>query len=173
MFKRACPGPREGVWCVGRRGEGSALTKRSKGGLCYECRKLLAWNGLVWAESVRRHIRKLQRAGLGPRAISAACDVPQSSISAIVYRERRWVREATAQRILSVTKDAIADGAFVDAAPTMRLVKAMKKAGWTKGCIAQRLGSQSPGLQIGKRGKVKARTAYRVAKLYRELVGEC
>jgi hypothetical protein len=59
VYKRACPGPGGGVWCVGRSGEGSHLRKDSKGGCCRACRELLVWNGDVDATPVRAHLRRL------------------------------------------------------------------------------------------------------------------
>lgn len=165
VYKRACPGPGGGVYCP----RSSHLRKDSKGGVCGVCRELLVWNGNVWAGDVRTHLRKLSRAGVGYKAVAAACDVSKTVLLQVLTGRKKLVRLRTAQRVLAVTKEAIADHALVNAAPTWRLVEQMLEAGLTKGAIARRLGCERAALQIQKT-RVLARTAFAVKRLHAQVM---
>lgn len=162
QYRRACPGPGDGVQCPKR----AHLRKDSKGGVCGYCRGLLVWNGLVDARSARRHLRTLSRRGVGYKSVATATDVSRTVIADILSGRKRQIRARTAKRILAVTPDALADHALVPAKRTWRLVGRLREEGFTKGEISRRLGHKRLALQIGKE-RVLARTALAIEKLYR------
>lgn len=164
-----CPGnPR-----VGSCPRESALRADSVGGICARCRETLLWNGLVPADRVRRHLAKLSKAGVGTKAVAAACDVSRTILVAIQQGRRKRIRATSEEKILGVTVGAAADGAQIDAGPTWKILDALLEAGWTRTELARRLGSEAatPALQI-RRDRVLARTALAVIRLGRELAGE-
>ncbi len=172
LYARACPGPGGGVWCVANGGRGAHLRKDSKGGVCRACREILVWNGDVDAAPVRAHLRKLSRQGVGYKSVAEACDVAASVLAAVLRGEKHAVRKRTADRVLAVTRDAAADHACIDACPTWKLILEMRlEAGLTRGEIAQRLGRETPALQLRK-GRVLARTALEVRRLHAEVMRE-
>ncbi len=167
------------MWCVGRRGEGSHLRKDSKGGCCRACREYLVWNGDVDAGPMRTHLHKLSRQGVGYKAVADACDVSHTVLAEVLSLRKKAVRKRTADRVLAVTKDALADHACVDAGPTWKLIRELLAVPTLDGTgrmfsraeIARRLGYESPALQL-RRGKVLAVTALRVRNLHAKLMAE-
>lgn len=161
VYRRACPGV-EGAPCPTR----SHLRKDSKGGVCGGCRVLLVWNGLVDAAPVRKHLRRLSRAGVGYKSVAIAADVGRTTLAGILSGKKTRIRKRAAQRVLAVTAEAVADHALVDAAATWRLIEKLLARGFTSAELARRLGMKTPAIQIGKR-QVLARTALAVERLYR------
>ncbi len=161
VYRRACPG-------IGRRPcpIRAHLRKDSKGGVCCVCRERLVWNGLVSAKRARTHLGELSAAGVGYKAAGIACDVGHTVIAEIISGRKRKIRQSTETRILSVTGEAIADHALVDAAPTWALLEELIARGFTRAELARRLGFTTLALQF-RRGKVLARTALAVERLYR------
>lgn len=158
IYARACPG--YGGPCPTR----SHLRKDSKGGLCEGCRKRLAFNGIVSAERARAHLVELSKAGVGRRAVAAACDVGESAIAAIAAGEQTQLRAETERRILAVDAGAAADHAVVRGAPTWAAIRELRRLGWSKARISRAIGNNGLALQIRKR-RVLARTALAVAQL--------
>lgn len=159
-YARACPGV-DGKPCS----MGAHLRKDSKGGICRACRERLVWNGLVSARGARRHLRRLSAAGVGRRAVGAACDVGDTLLTEVIAGRKRFIRAAVARRILSVDARAIADSAIVSAGRTWAILDELLARGWTKADLARRLGMKRPALQFGTR--VLARTALAVERLHR------
>lgn len=128
------------------------------------------WNGLVDAGPARQHILKLSRAGVGYKLVADSASVARSIVAKVKSGERRQIRALSAKRILSVTTDCRGDSALVSAAQTWRLLRLLLDEGYTRRALAQMLGStaRTPSLQI-RRDRVTARTAARVAALYRRL----
>lgn len=158
FYARACPGI-DGP-CPTR----SHLRKDSKGGICRGCRIRLSFNGLVPAERARAHLLELGAAGVGRRAVSAACDVAASKLMEIRSGRQLQLRADTERRILAVDVGATADAAVIGAAPTWRAVRELQRMGWTKSGISRALGNEKAALQLGKR-HVLARTALAVKQL--------
>lgn len=163
IYRRACPG-------VGRRPCPilAHLRKDSKGGVCSVCRERLVWNGLVSTRRARKHLAVLSAAGVGYKTVGAACDVGHTVLAEIISGRKRKIRQSTEARVLSVTAEAIADHALVDAGPTWALLNELVARGFTRAEIAQRLGFTTLALQF-RRNRVLARTALAVGKLYRSL----
>src|SRR5581483_5514038 len=107
-------------------------------------------NGLVSAQAARRHMLKLSAQGVGRRAIGAACGVADSILTLIRSGRRKTIRANTERRILSVTRDAIADKALVSNGRTWKLIDRLLQEGFTRTELARRLGSKAkyPALQI-------------------------
>lgn len=122
------------------------------------------WNGLVPANKAREHVITLSRKGVGRRAIAAASDVSEKVLSRIRSGAQQQIRKRTETSILSVSKEAVSDGALASARRTWHQIGALLTEGFTKAELARRLGYARPCLQFGKR-KVRARTAARVEKL--------
>jgi len=136
----------------------------------YRARRLKDdWNDLVPAEAARAHILKLSKAGVGRRAIAAASDVSSSALAQIRAGRSHRIRARTARRILAVDVGCRADASLVSAKGTWRLIGLLIEEGFTKAELARRIGLASPALQFRK-GRVLARTALRVKKLYRAAV---
>jgi len=119
------------------------------------------------AIEVRIHLQWLSIVGVGKRQVADRTGI---SLTAI-YKLRRGVvtkcRPETANKILAVGRSAAADGAYVDAAKTWKLINELLRAGYTKTWIAKQLGSnaKTPALQLGRR-QVSAIKARQVAELH-------
>ena len=160
--------------CVGLDGPCPSRTKLrrdSVGALCHRCRERLVWNGLVDAAPVRKHLRALSRKGVGHESVAAACDVSVTVLADVLARRKTRVRKQTADRVLAVTADAIADHGIVPAGPTQRRLRQLEEEYFSKAGVARALGYQTPALQIGRK-RVLAKTAQRVARLHRKAMGE-
>jgi hypothetical protein len=144
-------------------------SRRSFQPICAECRARLVWNGLVDAAPARRHLRKLSRKGVGRDAVAAACDVAVTVINEVRDGTKRQIRAKTARALLSVDRDALADGANVDSEATWKLLDELLALGWTKGALALQLGMKYAALQY-KRSQVRASTVLRVRKLHAKLI---
>jgi hypothetical protein len=156
-----------------------------KGCRCDECRKANTdyanartkavddFNGLVDAAPAREHLLALSKAGVGKRAVQAACDVALSVIEKVRTGKRAQLRARTARRILAVDAAAIADHALVLAWGTRADLRELLRLGLTKTEIAARLGSEAavPALQL-KAAHVTAINALKVTKLLAEVRAE-
>jgi len=107
--------------------------------------------------------------GVGYMAVADACDVGKTIVFSIRSGVRQRIRQETERRILSVTKDACADGALVDADPTWKKIEKLQDEGFTKSELARRLGYRSPALQF-KHTEVLASTASKVERFYRQVM---
>lgn len=123
------------------------------------------WNGLVSSEKARAHLLRLSRAGVGRRAVGAACDVADSVLQGIRAGTRVRCRARVERLILAVDAGARSDASVVSARSTWRLIQLLLEEGFTKKELARRMGLVSPAIQFRK-GRVLARTALRVQKLY-------
>ncbi len=124
------------------------------------------WNGLVRADTARRHILRLSRQGVGRQAFAAASDVAASVIIRVRSRRQNHIQKQTEDKILSANEKAGSDAALVRARGTWRQINSLLGEGFTKAELARRLGYKSRSLQFGKRW-VLARTAARVDRFYR------
>jgi hypothetical protein len=126
-------------------------------------------NGIVSSKKARRHILMLAGIGVGYKAVADACDVGKTIVLTIRTGERQRIRQETERRILSVTKDACADGALVDADPTWKRIAELQDEGFTKSELARRLGYRSRGLQF-KHTEVLASTASKIERFYVQIM---
>lgn len=154
-----CPGG-EGDPCVS-----DPPTWLRKGDVCRACvARHTVWNGTVPCVNARRHIRNLQRHGVGLKAIEAASDVPRTTLCAIL-REDRAIRADTERRILEVDAGAIADHAVIDAGPTRRRIEQLQARGFTLEQLAELYGTKRV-LQVGIGPRVLAVTAHRIERIW-------
>ena len=119
------------------------------------------------ATEARDHLRWLRKVGVGKRQVHTETGLSLSAIDKIRSGRVTKCREGTANKILAVGRSKAADGAFIDAKQTWRLINDLLKHGLTKRAIATALGStaKNPTLQIG-RSKVTAKNARAVAQLH-------
>ena len=119
------------------------------------------------AGEVRAHLRFLAARGVGRRQVSAVSGVAQSSLAKLRSGKVRRCRPATAEAILAVFPIDAADGAYVPAGPTWKLLDDLLAHGWTRTAIARALGStaKAPAMQLD-REFVTARNARAVKALH-------
>jgi len=163
--------------CSGVNGEpcpkDSPLRSDSKGNICGECRKRIAWNGLVPAERARAHMKTLSRLGMGMKSVAASCDVSETICFKIWVGTKKSIRADTERRILAVTIDGASDGNRIDARKTWRLIHALQKMGITKRELAEHLGlSEKSNYLYTERRRVTAKRAHQVKKFYELKVAE-
>lgn len=126
------------------------------------------WNGLVPGDKARAYIRNLSRQGVGRRAIGAASDVGDTTLSAIRSGRKRQIRARTERAILAVTKAMASDHALVSAGRTWQRIHELLDEDYTEAFLAKQLGYRRPILQLGKE-RVTVRNAYEVEQLHRRL----
>lgn len=119
----------------------------------------------------RHHLVRLSKQGVGYKSVAAASDVAKGLLQEIMAGTREHIREETERRILAVDRQAAADHAIVDGRRAHRAIAKMIDLGLTKGEIAERLGYQTPALQLKPRvlAKTEARVLRLVAEVRREI----
>jgi hypothetical protein len=119
----------------------------------------------------REHLHELARNGVGTRAVHEASDVALTVLCDIKTGVKRNIRAATERAVLAVDAGAIADHAIVDGSMTWQLVdELLEHGGFTRAGLARRLGSSViVSSRHLRRDRVLAVTAYRVARLHREM----
>lgn len=127
---------------------------------------------IVDAEPARRHLKKLQRLGVGYRAVADASGIANTVVAEIRRGKRKRCRSGTVRRLLEVTREAMADGALIDAGPTRRRVEQLLKEGFTKAHLARRFRLASPVLQFPLGDKITARNASKVERFCRAYLME-
>jgi DNA-directed RNA polymerase specialized sigma24 family protein len=124
----------------------------------------------VNAGRVREHLLELQRAGVGLNAVAAACDVGPSTVLRVRRGSQRRIFRRTAEALLSVTSEAVLDGALVPSDATVRLIRAAREEGFSWSTIAAALGCATrTAPNYLYRQRVTARTALRVQRGLRRL----
>ena len=128
------------------------------------------WRGFVPATPVRKHIRKLSKAGVGYNAVADAAGLARTTMQNLMSGKQKKIRKHHADRILTVDLTAIADGTLVPAGPAWKLLDALLEAGYTRRFLAKQLGSRakSPALQI-QCDMITALNASKVERLYRRI----
>lgn len=133
-----------------------------------KARKAGDWNGIVPAAKARAHLAALSAKGVGRRAVGAACDVSDTTLSAIIAGRKTNIRARTERVILAVTEAAAADRALIPAEETWRYLDSLIGDGYRKAELARQLGYSNPALQLS-RHQVTVRNAYDVQRLYLRL----
>lgn len=128
------------------------------------------FNPFVSAKPAQRHIRQLQRRGIGKKSIANFSGVAYSTIDYVRSGAKKTLRAKTAKRILAVDASCALPGTRVPIAETLKRVDWLLSEGFTKSDLARRLGYSSPSLQFLYRhaGTVTAETADLVERLYRQ-----
>lgn len=129
----------------------------------------------VAADPARQHVTWLSTQGVGLKQVAKASGLPHGTISKLIYGDpargmapSKRIRKTTLDAILAVTPRNAADNARVDAGTTWSRIDRLIAAGVTKKAIAQRIGQQGPGLQLG-RTTIHARHARAIAEMAAEL----
>lgn len=131
-------------------------------------RKQGDWNGIVAATEARDHLLALSKAGVGRPTVSDVTGISDSVLWRVVSGEKQTIRARTARAILAVTAAAAADGAYIDATPTWKLITRLLEVGYSKSFIAAQLGKATGALQLGRR-RLTARNAFEVERLHDRL----
>lgn len=162
--------------CIGVNGKpcplGAHLKKNSTGSICCRCReKLLKDSHLISANKTRKHLKWLSERGIGLHSVSIASDVSYSSLQAIRSGMQTKILPSTESRILAIDTGAIGDCSLVPAAPSWKLIDKLLQKGISKAEIARRLGYKTHVIQL-KVGRITARNAHRISKVYKILMEE-
>lgn len=133
-------------------------------------RKAGDWNGIVPAEKARAHMAALSALGVGRRTVQDVTGIADTVLTEIIAGRKARIRARTERKILAVTEKAAADGAYIDGAPTWKLLDELIADGHPKTWLARALGSmaQTPSLQL-KRNQVTVRHAADVERLHLRL----
>lgn len=128
---------------------------------------------------VLAHLNELNRAGLGSARIAELAGVPRRTVQALTHsRVSGTCWRSRADAILSVPvptgplDDALADGAQIPSAGTVRRLRALTASGYTASDLAQRLGMHFQvvsRIQRGGQPGVTVRIARAVADLFDQL----
>lgn len=89
-------------------------------------------NPLVPADDARAHLRALSKKGVGYKTAADTAGVAISIVAKILSGERKQIRKQTSDRLLDVTAQMAADGAYVGAAMTWRRIRWLLNEGFTK-----------------------------------------
>ena len=130
----------------------------------------------VDAAPVREHVRGLMsspyagaRDGIGWRRIAELAGVNRSTVQALIWGRRgkptKRIKRESAEKLLALGPDNLADNAVVWAADTWRYVNELVDFGVARVRIARALGQKGTGLQLGRR-YVTARNARAAENLH-------
>jgi hypothetical protein len=115
----------------------------------------------------RAHLVELQAAGVGYRQAAKLAGVSVQTVRHIRAGKPRAVKPDTLAAILGV-RPKLAPGALVNAYATRRLIRALKKEGFTEASIARRVGLRRG--RIEWEGKsITVRNAAKVAALWQQV----
>lgn len=158
----------------GRQPHGTRARYVKLGCRCSRCRAANAAYWRTWrrrppaavpAGPVREHLDWLAEHGIGARQVAERSGVDRSLVRQIRSGRRRSIAVATAERLLDVTHDDVADGALVDAAGAHRHVELLVAAGRSRSWIARELGAAGRALRLGERTTVsRARAIEQLAR---------
>jgi hypothetical protein len=122
---------------------------------------------MVPAADLANQIQSLAGKGVGTRAIADATGLDRHAVQWIKRGRVQRVHAGTAQRILAVDEQAIADHAPVPIGPTRSLIRTLVDDGYTRRWIARRLGYKGGGIPFlySKRRHLSAINASKVERL--------
>lgn len=125
----------------------------------------------VDATEAREHLRWLSSVGVGRRRVVELTGLSDTAVQKIRTGRSTRCRPDTASKILAVGRSKAADGAYIDAKATWKLIDELVANGYRRTWIARQLGSTAkvPALQVG-RTQVRADTARKVADLHQRLM---
>ena len=119
------------------------------------------------ATDARIHLQWLSIVGVGKRQVADRTGISISAIDKLRKGKVTKCRPETVDKILAVGRSKAADGAYIDAKATWKLIDDLLEHGWTKTAISKALGStaKTPSLQIGRK-RVTAKKARAVKQLH-------
>ncbi|MBO9555563.1 helix-turn-helix transcriptional regulator [Cellulomonas sp.] len=133
----------------------------------HEARKHVEGVPHVDARRVVRHVRELQRRGMGAKRIAARAGVSVSTVQTVEQR-RHGIRPETARRLLAVTFDP----GWRPAEPVARRVRALAAIGWPARDVASRAGvsiAVVADLTAGRSTRVESRSDDSLRAVYEAL----
>lgn len=132
-------------------------------------------NPFISAERTRKHLLKLQRAGVGLNLVADLTGCSRTVLLDIRKGRKGRCRADTERRVLGVGKDAkdLTDALLVPAGPTWALLDDLLTRGFTKTELARRLGSKAkvPSLQL-RRDYITNLNRMKVEKLHARCMAE-
>jgi hypothetical protein len=124
---------------------------------------------LVAAETCRKHLDMLSRAGVGRRAVALASTLSESTLKEILAGKRLKICESTQTLILGVGLEAARKGAQVDASKAWEQIDELLDEGFNQAALASQLGMKAPKLQF-RRSRMTRANVDRVDALYRVMM---
>lgn len=123
------------------------------------------------ATEVREHLIWLQSIGIGRRLVARYSGVSGSQITKLRDGITTRTTPNTANRILAVGKHHLPPRASIDATRTIKQLKELHKAGWTKKAIGQAITGNANCKSLQVRGpKVTVDTAQKVDALWQQVM---
>ena len=123
------------------------------------------WNGIVPADTVRKHLKKLSKHGIGYKTVADYAAVSSTTLSMIISGKRKNLRKLSERAILQVDKNCINDKTLISVNPTLFRVNRLKNEGFTESELAKRLHYKTHSLQLCK-CRITARKALKIKKFY-------
>lgn len=132
------------------------------------------------AGRTRRRLITLSQVGVGRKAVHEFTGLDHKTLRQIKNGSTKFVRRSTRDLIFAVPFNAFCNKALIDAGATQKRIAKLVQEGFTRSEIARRLSPTIkqkflPGyasLQIGRKGRVIARTQMRVEQLYNRVMAE-
>lgn len=160
-------------YCLGVEGKGCPknvfLKANSAGNLCSYCREsLIERVCFVPTDRAREHLKMLRRRGIGRRTVEDLTGIAHTSLYRIVSKKAEIILPKTEEAILAVSPDFLRDNTLWPASPTKRLLREMRKMGYTTRELAILVGQPRSNAPQFKGRKVYAGTAMRVLRAYLE-----
>lgn len=122
-------------------------------------------NPIVWAANARRHLRKLQRRGVGLIVLSEASGIQRRTLGKIRGGQSKQIRRSRETEILSLSELHVSDHSLVPAKPVWKLIDKLIAEGFTYKQIEERSGVAYP-IMWARKPCVRARTKMRIQKFY-------
>ena len=124
-------------------------------------------NRLVSAERTWRHLCELSEQGVGVRSVADVTGLSTARLGSIRAGSKGRVTLSTERRVLSVTAEAYAGGAKVPAGKAKRMVKALRREGFTYKRLGDETGLWPRSIkQITTRTWVRGKTQMRLERFY-------
>ena len=140
--------------------------------LCYRRQRAGVSDPLVSAGPVIEHLRSLSAVGVGYRSVTAVTGVHQTTLQKVKSGQHKFIKKSSAEKILAVSAEAVADHGRIDASTTRRLIELLLRDGFTYRELAKRAGVGRSTLSHRK-PCVTARTRMKIEKFYNRInVGE-
>lgn len=126
------------------------------------------WNPFTSASRVRKHLLRLSQHGVGKLTVSEITGIPIYALWSYKTGRTKSLRAEREQLILGVTRNALSQRTLLPAKKTLRMMKGLKREGFTHRLLAERLGVKV--VKIGRKPCVRAESEMRIEKLYNRYV---
>lgn len=126
-------------------------------------------NAIVSAAPAREHLRKLSRSSVGVQAVAEVTGLNVRKLKDVRAGRRLNIRAECVRKILSVTKDALSDGAQIPIGPSRRFVHLLTRAGFTQQELGRRLGIRGR-FSLRSRKYITAKRAMEIERIYNRMI---